>query len=140
MNSSLGAKADGAAGLPGLFPDRRVGDVIDNLFRLPERVMISDRGCPLLVDDEAVLEGCHRPVDPESPRWVPSTAADVRRQWVAVAGDGRVRSPRRSLPVARERADQPGVRRLRSILHGTEVQIAPPPGSARTVTVTLNCG
>jgi len=53
------ASAEGSAGLPELFPDRRVGDVIDNLFRLPGRVLASDLG-----------GAHHEAVCPPNPEWV----------------------------------------------------------------------
>ncbi len=58
---ALKAEAEAAAGRAKLFPHRRVGHVIDDLPGLIGRVIAPDRGGTLLADDEAVLEGSHRP-------------------------------------------------------------------------------
>jgi hypothetical protein len=44
--------------------DGRVRDVSDDLLGLGGRVVTPDRGLALVADDEAVLEGGHRPVEP----------------------------------------------------------------------------
>ena len=98
----LDTKPEVPSGLPEFLPHRGVRDVADDLLRLAGRVVAPDHGGALLADDEAVLEGRHRPVEPghhggHVRLGVPRRQRDDRlAAWRSAARRPRSRSARRT--------------------------------------------